>query len=122
MGESTYRRPVQPGYVLVERSKNHEVVLKDQPAMLMQLSDACREAGCQRVLIRGSGTTVKLSNIDIFELGEQIAKLGLRIAVVEEHDASPEHVEFLETVAANRGGAIQFFANEPDAKEWLGVS
>lgn len=60
--------------------------------------------------------------IEIYDLGHEIAKLGLQIAIVELHDALTENVEFLEDVVTNRGGPIQFFNNEQDAKDWLGIS
>ncbi len=113
---------IQPGYVLVERPPDYEVVWSEQPARLMEISAFCKEAGCRKVLVVGPRTKVTLSTFDIFELGEEIAKLGLQIAVVELHDASKEDVRFLELVATNRGRAIQFFDNEQDAKDWLGIT
>ena len=121
MGTSEYKISIQPGYLLVERPQGYEVVWGEQPARLMEISAACKEAGCRKVLILGPRTKVRLSVSDIFDLGKEIAKLGLRIAVVELHDASNEDVEFLEHVAMNRGGPIQFFGNEQDAKVWLGI-
>ena len=85
------------------------------------MATACKEASCRKVLIVGPDTKVKLSVVDILELGRRIADLGLEIAVVESHDASKEDVEFLENVAWNRGGVIQFFATQSAAREWLGV-
>ena len=63
-----------------------------------------------------------LGTYGVFELGREIAKSGLRIAVVESHDAPNENVRFLENVATNRGGPIQFFDNEQHAKDWLGIT
>ena len=113
---------IQRGYVLVERPQDYEVVWSEQPERLMEISAFCKEADCTKVLILGPRTKVKLSALDIFDLGENIAKLGLKIAVVELHDASNEDVRFLETVAMNRGGPIQFFDNEQEAKDWLGIT
>ena len=121
MGHSTHTMSIQPGYLLMERSEGYEVVWSEQPAMLEEISAACSKAGCRKVLILGPSTKVRLSATDLFELGQAIAKLGLQIAIVERHDTSTENVEFLETVTHNRGGAIQFFVHEQDAKEWLGV-
>jgi hypothetical protein len=87
----------------------------------MEISAACEEAGCRKVLILGPRTKVRLSVLDIYNLGQEIAKLGLRIAVVELHDASKENVRFLENVVANRGGPFQFFDDEQDAKDWLEI-
>jgi hypothetical protein len=119
MGRSNYNLSVQPGYVLVDRPQGYEVSLNDQPAMLMDISTFCKEANCQNVLIRGLKTTVKLSPLDIHELGKEIAKLNLRIAVAESHDASVEDVSFLENVVWNRGRPIKFFKSEAEAKYWL---
>ena len=121
MSTADYKISVRPEYVLVERPKNYEVVLNEQPAQLMEMSAVCEKAGCRKVLILGPKTKVRLSVLDILELGSQIADMGVEIAVVESHDASDENVEFLENVAWNRGGLIQFFDTQTEAKEWLGV-
>ena len=122
MGNADYKISNQPGYILVERTQGYEVVLDDQPAMLADISAACKEAGYRKVLLLGPETKVKLSIMDIFELGQEIANVGLKIAVVESHDALTESVDFLENVTFNRGGAIEFFDDERDAKNWLGIA
>ena len=121
-GDSKSRFSIRPGYVLVERPQDYEVVLSEQPAELARISGFCKEAGCREVLILGSGTRVRLSTTEIFQLGEEIANLGLKIAVVESHDASKGNVKFLENVVTNRGFSIRFFDNEREAKDWLGVA
>ena len=121
MGKSEYVISLQPGHVLVERSEDSAVVWSQQPAMLREISAFCDEAGCRQVLIVGRQIRVKLSTIDIYELGQAIAKLGMLIAVVELHDASDEDVRFLEDVATSRGGPLRFFDTVQDAKNWLGV-
>ena len=113
---------VQPEYLVVQRPPNYVVNLRDQAAELEGISAACKAADRRKVLILGSDTGVRLSFTDIYDLGEEIARLGLRIAVVEDHDASDEDVDFLETVALNRGGSLRFFNAERDAKDWLGVA
>jgi len=122
MGNTEQKMSIQSGYVLVERPQDYEVVWSEQPASLLELSAYCMEVGCRKVLIMGPKTKVRLAMTEIYQLGQEIAKLGLQIAVVELHDASNRNVEFLEDVAKNRGGPIQFFGNEKDAKDWLGVS
>ena len=122
MGNSEQKISIQPGYVLIERSHDYEVVVSEQPAMMMEMSAVCKEAGYNKVLILGPRTKVKLSTSEIYSLGEEIAKLGLLIAVVESHDASSENVLFLENVVSNRSIPIQFFDNEQDAKDWLKIS
>ena len=122
MSNSGYKISNQSNYVLIERSPDYEVTLNEQPAMLMELASACKEADCQNVLILGPKTKVSLSTFDILDLGQQIATLGLRIAIVESHDAANEDVNFLEKAVWNRGGYIRFFDSEMEAKYWLQIS
>ncbi len=122
MNDAKNKISIHPGYVLVERPQNHTVLLADQPTFLREVASVCEAASCGAVLIRGTSTKVKLSIMDVYELGKRIAGLGLQIAIVESHDASSSRVEFLESAATIRGGAIKFFDNEQHAKDWLGVS
>ena len=122
MGHADYKISVHPDYVLVEGPDDYEIVMDDEPAELIEMSAVCKKAGRRKVLILGSKTKVRLSVMDILELGRRIADMGLEIAVVESHDASDEDVDFLENVAWNRGGLIKFFDSQLDAEEWLGVS
>lgn len=95
--------------------------MSDQPAMLMEVSTICSEAGCRKVLIIGPKTKVNLTVADIYALGAEAAKLHLQVALVESHDASKEDVSFLETVMWNRGSSIRFFDTEQEAKDWLAI-
>ena len=119
MGISDCKMTIRSGYVLVERPQDYEVTLNEQPAMLMELSSACKEADCRKALIVGPKTKVNLSTFDILDLGQQIATLDLRIAIVESHDALNDDVDFLEKAVWNRGGYIRFFDSEMEAKYWL---
>ena len=113
---------IQSDYVLVERPQGYEVDLKVLPQMLVELGNFCNEADCRKVLIVGENIEVNLGVMDIFKLGSQLAKLPLRLAMLETHDASDEDVGFLQNVALNRGGQIRFFDSGREAKDWLGVS
>ena len=117
-----YKISIQPDYVLVERPEDFEVVIDEQPSMLMEMSAFCKAASRQKVLILGPKTKVSLSRFDILDLGEEIANLNLQIAVVESHDATTEDVDLLETVVVNRGGSMRFFDTQEEAKGWLRVS
>ncbi len=121
MANLDYKMSIQPGYVLVERPRDYDVVMTRPPGMLMELSTFCKAAACGKVLILGPDTKVKLSKSDIVDLCAEIAKLNLQIAVVESHDASNEEVNLLETEAGERGGSIRFFDSEPAAKDWLRI-
>ena len=89
--------------------------------MLTEIDSACKESGCSKALILGPNTKVNLPADSIFELGKKIAEMGLQLAFVESHDASDKDVQLFKNVAQNRGGAIQFFDNILDAKDWLCV-
>lgn len=119
MALSNYKISIQPDYILMERPRDYEVVLSEQPEMLTNLSAVCKKANCRKVLIRGPKTSVSLSPLEIRDLGKEIAKLDLRIAVAESHDASKDDVDFLENVVWNRGRPIKFFDSELEAKYWL---
>ncbi len=121
MTKSEQTLSIRSGYVLVERPPDYEVIRSEQSTRLAEISALCEEAGIRNVLVVGPRTSVKLSTTDIFSLGEQIAQLGLRVAVVELHNATDGDVSFLENVSTNRGGPMEFFNNEQDAKDWLGV-
>jgi hypothetical protein len=122
MSKSEQKISVKTDHVLVERSPGYEVVMADQPTTLAEWSKVCETTGIKKVLVLGHDTKVHLSLMDIFELGQKLAKLGLQIAVVETHDASTSSVEFLESVATIRGGPLKFFGDERSAKDWLEIT
>ncbi len=113
---------IHPDHILVERPPDYEVVVSEQPKALLELSGACNEAGCKKVLIVGPRTKVSLSAFDIVELGKNIAKLDIQLAIAELHDASTDAMSLLKVVALNRGSKIRFFDNVKDAKDWLEVA
>ena len=119
MPDPEYNISIQSGYVLVEDPPEYDVVWGEQTAKLKAIAAACAEAGCKTVLIRGSKANVKLSTIQIHDLGKEVGKLNLKIAVVTSHDAPWDEVILLEATAKNRGSPIRFFHREKDAKEWL---
>ena len=108
-------------HIFIERSPGYEVDIDEQPAALKELSAVCEKAGCKKVLVVGPRTRVGLSAFDILELGKVIARIGVKMAIVEIHDASNDAVSLLESAAANRGGDIRFFDNTRDAKQWLEI-
>ena len=121
MGKSAQVISTCPDHILIERAPGYEVSVEEQPAVLLELSVACEKAGCNKVLIVGPQTKVGLSAFDILDLGKAIAKIDVQMAIVEIHDASNDAVGLLESVASNRGGAIRFFDNTRDAKQWLEI-
>ena len=45
MGMSDYKISNPPGFVLVERARDYEVVLDEQPAALSEIAAFCKKAG-----------------------------------------------------------------------------
>ena len=121
MSDPGYAISLQPGYVLVEDGQDYEVVWAEQPAKLRAISAACAEADCRKVLIRGSNANVALTTSQMFDLGKEVGKLNLKIAVVTAHDTTPGDESLLENVAANRGSRVRFFDDEQGALIWLGL-
>ena len=119
MSPNKFTIELDDGYVRVAREADYEVFAGDMPWLLDQISVACRESGCRKVLVTGTDTQVHLSTMEVFDLGETIAEMGLRVAIVEVHDAPDEDAEFLGAVAFNRGGGVEFFETESAALKWL---
>lgn len=113
---------LQPGYVLVERPLGYEVSLDSHSAEIQRLADFCSDSDRKKVLITGRDTKVNLEPMDLYDLCREVAQHHLQIAMVEIHNASEEDVFFFQNVSNNRGGPLNFFDTEEEAKEWLGVS
>jgi len=122
MQNRAIKKTFQVDYLQIERPEGCEIVLHEQPQFLSELAEGCKKAGVEKVLILGKRVKVRMSTLDLLDLGERVARLGLKIAVVESHDASAESVDFLESVARNRGGALEFFDEEGSARQWLGAA
>ncbi len=121
MTEKNYTLSVHDDHVYVERAPNAEVAMADQKVMIEEIMQTCRETGCRNVIVAGAAVKVGLSTLDLLQIGNEVANARLRVAVVEDHDASTDDVSFLENVAWNRGGLIRFFDTDADARDWLGI-
>lgn len=121
MTDPDYTISLQAGYVLVEDPPVYEVVLSEQLPKFKAISEVCAKVKCNKVLVRGETTKVRLTTVEMMDLGKEIARLGLRIAFVLTHDASQDNERFIIDVASAYGSPIQFFAHEEEAKAWLEV-
>jgi hypothetical protein len=85
--------------------------------------EACRAAGCVRVLCDERELEYKLGAVDTFESAAFIAEYAphvARIAIV----CGPQQLadaSFWETVAVNRGLSVRAFRDVPAAEEWLSL-
>ncbi len=104
------RRPV--GYVLDKDSIRISTA---------QITTACKDAGVTSVLIFGPRTYIRASETELLELADDYAQGGLKIAIVESHNADAETTEFFRNAATERGASVRFFDAIRDATEWLGT-
>lgn len=85
---------------------------------------ACAQHGCSRVLVEEHLSGPSLDTVEAFEIvseGSTTARsLVQQIAYV---DTNPEHdsslLQFIETVAVNRGVRVRLFATVREAEAWL---
>ena len=121
MAKPGYNIVPKNGYVVLQHEAGYTVALDEQRAVFIELDEACERIGSRKVLVSGPDTHVDLSTFDLFELGQQIAQLGLQVAILENDDASQMARSFLETVTFNRSRPLRFFGTEEEAMAWLEV-
>jgi hypothetical protein len=122
--DEAYRFAVdrRPGYLHV--SVTGENTVANVRRILGDVLRACAEHGCARVLLEEHLTGPNLGTVDVFEIiaeGSRAAVSALeQLAYVDtnpEHDAS--QLEFIETVAVNRGVRVRVFATVAEGEAWL---
>ena len=93
MADLRYTISIEAGYIRMTRLPGYKVLGSDMAALLDNLSSACDAAGAKRVLITGADPDVQLRTEEVLELGEAIARLELRIALVERNIQQEEDAE-----------------------------
>lgn len=83
----------EQGYIRAERPAKYSVGPGGESDLLEKLVEECHAARCQNVLVLGSDIRIRLSTMDVLELGAEIADTRLNIAVVETHNAAQEDVD-----------------------------
>jgi hypothetical protein len=100
------------------------VTHKEHTAVRQQAAQLCRERKSSKVLsdLREFDTEKSLTQ-DCFDYGESLAQEippSIRIAIVLPIDRdSSEDIEFVSTVATNRGRPPSLFKTIEEAKQWL---
>jgi hypothetical protein len=124
--DEAYRFAVEPRSGYLHISVTGENTVANVRRILGDVLRACADHGCARVLVEEHLIGPSLGMIDVFEIiseGSQAGSTALeQIAYV---DTNPEHdaaqLEFIETVAVNRGVRIRVFATVAEAHAWLAV-
>jgi hypothetical protein len=94
---------------------------------LSEVRDACAEHGCANVLIeenlRGPSLAPSIIFTIITEAATRVWPVVQRIAYIDTNPAhQTETLQFVETVAVNRGVNIRFFSRVAEAEQWLTVA
>ena len=106
-------------YLFVSRPVGYVLDSDSIRASAEQITSACQDAGMKRVLIFGPRTYIRASEDELADLARVYAEGGLKIAIVESHNAGSETTEFFRSAARERGAAVQFFEAIREAADWL---
>jgi hypothetical protein len=121
---SEYRIAVEPrvGYLYI--SVTGENTVANVRRILGDVIAACVQHGCARVLLEEYLTGQSLGTVEAFEIvSEGSVTAGSIVRQVAYVDTNLEHdsslLEFIETVAVNRGVHVRVFATVREAEAWL---
>ena len=97
-----------------------DVTAEDLKESLEAVVRIRQERGFTRVFVDATKETSLPDTFSAFKFGERMANAirGLRVAVVGSKMLAKD-LEFIQTVAQNRGGIIQVFDTKEDALAWL---
>lgn len=119
-----YRFAVEPrpGYLHISVTGKNTVA--NVRRILRDVLRACADHGCKRVLIEEHLTGPSLGTVEVFEIvAEGSHAAGSAFEQMAYVDTNPEHdasqLEFIETVAVNRGVKVRVFATVAEAEAWL---
>lgn len=117
--EANYSLEVMPGHRIARFHWIGPITTRDRYDNVRRMVSFCREKGIRSLLIDGRDQEAASSTIDDFDFAKNVPfdMRGLRIAVV--HSADDEALQFIETVAFNRGGNTQSFIGVDEAVAWL---
>lgn len=106
-------------YLFVSRPVGYVLDGESIRVSTAQITNACQDAGVNRVLIFGPRTYIRASQAELLELARVYAEVELKIALVESHNAGSETTEFFKKAARERGATVRFFDKIRDATDWL---
>lgn len=92
--------------------------------ILSDVLAACAQHACPRVLLEEHLSGPSLGMVEAFEIvSEGSASARSVVQQIAYVDTNPEHdsslLDFVETVAVNRGVHVRVFATVPEAETWL---
>jgi hypothetical protein len=109
-------------YLHITHPDNFVILPEDLNGLWLNLAEACKAHGCNRVLNEGNLDLSKLRAFDSYSAGSHAGEIrGLRMACLFPNYQHDEKSEFFKTVAANRGAKVEIFTEKAEALKWLGV-
>ena len=95
------------------------ITFADRELNVERMTNFCKSQDVDRIIIDGRDQLSETDIVDSYDFGASVpeAMRGLHIAVV--HRADDKSLQFIETVAYNRGGATRSFEDLESAKAWL---
>lgn len=95
------------------------ITYRDRMENLTRITDFCRSHAVHKLIIDGRDQQSETGVVESFQFAEEVPKafVGLRVAVVRRAD--DDALEFIETVASNRGSFTRPFLDFDEAREWL---
>ena len=96
-----------------------DVKIEDIYDTIAKLEQIAEETGIHKALLDLRAEVSLPSMIEMFEMAKKFPKTLWIAAVLEASREIEEEVEFVETVAKNRGAPLRIFREEDEALEWL---
>lgn len=119
-----YRCAVEPRPRYLHLSVTGQNTTANVRRILSDMLAACAQHGCSRVLLEEHLSGPSLGMVEAFEIvSEGSATARAVVQQIAYVDTNPEHdsslLDFVETVAVNRGVRVRVFATVREAEAWL---
>ena len=110
-------------YIHIVHSPDYEITPQSNDKLWAELSRACREYKCRKVLAESPSQKRKINSMDAYQSGSQASEAipGLTLAICIYEYTPDDTTEFFKNVAYNRGVRIEFFNDKKKALDWLGI-
>ncbi len=109
-------------YIHIIHAPDYEICPESNEKMWKELSQACKEYKCLKVLAEGPSQKRRITSLDAYQSGSQASESipGLTLAICIYKYTPDTTTDFFKNVAYNRGARIEFFSDKKKALAWLG--
>ncbi|WP_425617166.1 hypothetical protein NA78x_000837 [Anatilimnocola sp. NA78] len=118
-----YSLEFRADHVVVQLTPNFELSPATLRGHWAAVTAFCQEHQCAKVLSLATNPHRSLNTMDAYDSGKSAASSGLalKVACYWQGYEPDELTRFFQTVAANRGMEVEYFASLPAALAWLDV-